>query len=89
MNGRWLWRSLRLTSSGSLSERVNETEALVGLVDDQIVNAKKSFSAEVNGTSLAVAEGVDSAPELDSRPARLAGTSSITAVACSVLVLLV
>ena len=34
-------------------------------------------------------EGVDSAPELDSRPARLARTSSITAVACSVLVLLV
>ena len=34
-------------------------------------------------------EGVDSAPELDSRPARLAGTSSTTAVACSVLELLV
>ena len=37
-------------------------------------------------------EGVDSAPELDSRPALLppvAGTSSTTAVACSILVLLV
>ena len=39
-----------------LSERVNETKALVGLVDDQIVNTKKAFSAEVKGTSLAVAE---------------------------------
>ena len=83
VNGRWLWRSLRLTSSGSrtvvnetkalewerqlavvevegnfmqLSERVNETKALVGLVDDQIVNTRKAFSAEVKGTSLAVAE---------------------------------
>ena len=37
-------------------------------------------------------EGVDSAPELDSRPAllpKVAGTSSTTAVACSMLVLLV
>ena len=34
-------------------------------------------------------EGVDSAPELDSRLAFLAGTSSTTAVACTFLVLLV
>ena len=34
-------------------------------------------------------DGVDSAPELDSRPALLAGTSSTTAVACSLMVLLV
>ena len=34
-------------------------------------------------------EGVDSAPELDSRPALLAGTSSTTAMVCSLLVLLV
>ena len=34
-------------------------------------------------------EGFDSAPEHDSRPALLAGTSSTTAVACSLLVLLV
>ena len=39
-----------------LSDRVNETEALVGLVDDQIVNTKKAFLAEVKGTTLAVAE---------------------------------
>ena len=26
-----------------LSDRVNETEALVGLVDDQIVNTRKAF----------------------------------------------
>ena len=38
-----------------LSERVNETKALVGLFDDQIVNTKRAFSAEVKGTSLAVA----------------------------------
>ena len=51
-----------------LSDRVNETKALVGLVDDQIVNPKKAFSAEVKGTSLAVAEfGV----ELQKRGARL------------------
>ena len=31
-------------------------------------------------------EGVDSAPEHDSRPALLAGTSSTTAMACSLLV---
>ena len=34
-------------------------------------------------------DGVDSAFELDSRPVLLAGTSSTTAVACSLLVLLV
>ena len=39
-----------------LSFRVNETKALVGLFDDQIVNTKRAFSAEVKGTSLAVAE---------------------------------
>ena len=39
-----------------LLERVNETKALVGLVGDQIVNTTKAFSAEVKGTSLAVAE---------------------------------
>ena len=35
---------------------MNETKALVGLVDDQIVNARKAFLAELKGTSLAVAE---------------------------------
>ena len=50
-----------------LSDRVNETKALVGLVDDQIVNTRKAFSAELKGTSLAVAEfGV----ELTKRGAR-------------------
>ena len=39
-----------------LSDRVNETEVLVGLVDDQIVKTRKAFSADVKGTSLAVAE---------------------------------
>ena len=39
-----------------LSFRVNETNALVGLFDDQIANTKRAFSAEVKGTSLAVAE---------------------------------
>ena len=32
-----------------LSDRVIETKALVELVDDQIVNTKKAFSAEVKG----------------------------------------
>ena len=39
-----------------LSDRVNETKALLGLVDDQISNTKRAFSAEVKSTSLAVAE---------------------------------
>ena len=39
-----------------LSDRVNETKALVRLFDDQIANTKRAFSAEVKGTSLAVAE---------------------------------
>ena len=32
-----------------LSFRVNETKAFVGLFDDQIVNTKRAFSAEVKG----------------------------------------
>ena len=39
-----------------LSDLVYETKVLFGLVDDQIVNTKKAFSAEVKVTSLAVAE---------------------------------
>ena len=43
-------------NSKQLSDRVDETKALVGLVDEQMVNTSKAFSAELKGTSLAVAE---------------------------------
>ena len=42
-----------------LSDRVNETKALVGLVDDQVVNTRKAFTAELTCTKLSTLDEVE------------------------------